>query len=144
MKRFMLAIGLFAIGLSGCTEDDLGNSLNGSWTVFSIENVTTGTIEYRTQENSWDKPISIQFDDSGVPNIISGVNTTNRISGHFSFAGPNRLSVSNLVSTYAGQPRWADEFLDAMGDQNLTFITTNDKLVISYNNETRLMTLRRD
>jgi len=142
MKRLILAIGLICI--FSCSNDDFDNSLNGSWTVFSFENLTTGTTEFKTQENSWDKEIKIQFDDTRNPKIISGTNITNQISGEFIYVGQNQVKVSDLVSTYVNQPRWADEFVIAIRDEDLTFKIINDRLVIYYDNKSKSVTLKRD
>jgi hypothetical protein len=143
MKRLHLAIGLLSIGIFSCTDGDVDNSLHGSWTVISFENLTTGTIEFKTHENSWDKDINIKFDDTASPKTISGTNITNQIFGEFSFIGQNQFEVSNLGSTDVNQPRWADEFLVALSDQDLTFKTTNDRLVIYYDNKEKRVTLKR-
>lgn len=144
MIRLIFSIGFLSIGMFSCTDDTYNNSLNGSWKVFSFQNVTTGTIEFKTQENSWNKEIKVKFDDTVNPKTISGINITNQIFGEFSYVGQNQVKVSNLGSTEANQPRWADEFLVAMLDQNLTFKITHDRLVMYYNNKTKSVTLRRD
>ena len=144
MKRLSLVIGLLLIGIFSCTNDTFDNSLNGSWTVFSFQNLTTGTTEFKTQENSWDKDIKVKFDDTVNPKTLSGTNITNQIFGEFSFVGQNQFKVSNLGSTEVNQPRWADEFLVAILDQNLSFKITSDRLVIFYNNKTKSVTLKRD
>jgi len=144
MKRLILVIGLLLIGIFSCTNDTFDNSLNGSWTVFSFQNLTTGTTEFKTQENSWDKDIKVKFDDTVNPKTLSGTNITNQIFGEFSFVGQNQFKVSNLGSTEVNQPRWADEFLVAILDQNLSFKITSDRLVIFYNNKTKSVTLKRD
>jgi len=144
MKRLILVIGLLLIGIFSCTNDTFDNSLNGSWTVFSFQNLTTGTTEFKTQENSWDKDIKVKFDDTVNPKTLSGTNITNQIFGEFSFVGQNQFKVSNLGSTEVNQPRWADEFLVAILDQSLSFKITSDRLVIFYNNKTKSVTLKRD
>lgn len=144
MKRIIFTIGLLSIGLISCTNDTFDNSLNGSWTVFSFENLTTGTTEFKTQENSWDKEINVKFDNSANPKTISGMNITNQFFGEISNTGQNQFKVSNLMSTEVGQPRWADEFIVAILDQGLTFRINNDRLVIKYDNSTKSMTLKRD
>ena len=144
MKRLILAIGFLSIGFFSCTYDSFDNSLKGSWTVFSFEKLKTGTIEFKTQENSWDKDIKIKFDDTVNPKTISGTNITNQIFGEISLSGQNQFKVSNLGSTEVNQPRWADEFIVAILDQNLTFKITNDRLVIFYDNKAKSVTLKRD
>jgi hypothetical protein len=144
MRKILLAIGVFSMVILGCTNEKVDNSLNGSWTVLSFENLTTGATEFKTQENSWDKDIKVQFHDTNNPNIISGTNITNQISGEFNYVGQNQFAVSNLASTYVGQPRWADEFVVAILDQDLTFKIADDKLVIYYDNNSKSVTLTRD
>jgi hypothetical protein len=144
MKKLVLAIGFFLIGILSCTNESFDNSLNGSWTVLSFENLAAGTTEFKTQENSWNKDIKIQFQDTENPKIISGTNITNQISGKFSYVGQNQFRVSNLGSTYVAQPKWADEFVVAILDQDLTFKITNNRLVIHYDNNSKSVTLKRD
>jgi hypothetical protein len=144
MKKLILAIGFFLMGILSCTNEASDNSLNGSWTVVSFENLTTGTTEFKNQENSWNKDIKIQFHDSKNPKIVSGTNITNQISGEFSYVGQNQFRVSNLASTYVNQPRWADGFAAAILDQGLTFKIINDRLVIHYDNNSKTVTLKRD
>jgi heat shock protein HslJ len=144
MKGLTILIGLFSIAILSCTNETFDNSLNGSWKVISFENLTTGTTEFKTQENSWDKEIKVKFDDTVNPKAISGTNITNQIFGEFSLAGQNQFKVSNLGSTEVNQPRWADEFLKAILDQNLTFKITNDRLVIYYDNKTKSVTLKKE
>ncbi len=144
MKTGILVIGLFLISVLRCTEEEFDNSLNGSWTVFSFENLVTGTTEFRNQENSWGKEIRVTFDDTVDPKTISGINTTNQIFGEFTLVGNSRFAVSNLGSTYANQPRWSDQFLKAILDPNLTFRISKDRLIISYDNRTKRVTLMRN
>jgi hypothetical protein len=144
MKKLILAIGLLSFGFLSCTDDTFDNSLNGSWTVISFKNLTTGVTEFKTEENSWDQEINITIDNTANPQTISGTNITNHIFGEFSLISQNQFQVSNLGSTDANQPRWADEFLVAILDQNLIFKITGDRLVILYANETKRVTLKRD
>jgi hypothetical protein len=144
MKNLMLAIGFFSIGVLSCTNESFDNSLNGTWTVYSFENLTTATTEYKTQENSWNKEIQVQIDETKNPKNISGTNTTNQISGELSLVAQNQFIVSNLASTKVNQPRWADEFITALLDPNLTFEVSYNKLVIYYANNTKRVTLNRN
>lgn len=144
MKKIILVILLVSIELQGCTDEISHDSLNGSWTVFSFQNLATGTTEFRTQENSWNKNITVQFDVTGNPKTISGKNTTNNISGEFNYVGENQFQVSNLQSTYVNQPRWAFEFITAITSQDLTFEIIDDTLVISYDNKSKSVALKRE
>jgi hypothetical protein len=145
MKTIFLIIGL-SIGIFSCDNDDnFDNSLNGSWTVFSFEDLTTGTTEFKTQDNSWNKDIKIQINDIGNPKTISGMNITNQIFGEFSYTAPNQFRVSEyFASTKVNQPRWADEFVIAILDPNLSFEVARDRLKILYDNNTKSVTLTRD
>jgi hypothetical protein len=144
MKRLILTIALFSIGILSCTNDSFDNSLSGSWTVYSFNDLTNGTSEFKTEENSWDKDINIRFDNTGSPKTISGTNITNQIFGELGFVGQNQFKVSNFGSTKVNQPRWADEFVVAILDQDLTFKIANDRLVIYYSNKTKSVTFKRD
>ena len=144
MKKLILAIGFFATGVLSCDNETFDDALNGTWVVFSFDDIIAGTSEFKTQENSWSKDIRIQFDETKNPKTISGTNITNQISGEFSYVGQDQFIVSNLASTDANQPRWADEFVVAILDQDLTFEIANDRLVIYYDNQTKSVTLERD
>jgi len=87
----------------------------------------------------------VQFNDIKNPNTLSGINTTNQIFGEFTYTGKNQFKVSNYFqSTKVNQPRWADEFIIAILDPDLTFEITNDKLIINYDNSSKRVTLKRD
>lgn len=145
MKRLTFAIALLSIGVLSCTNDTPDNSLNGSWTVLSFEDLTTGTTEFKTEENSWNRDINVQFNDRTSPKTISGTNISNQIEGQFSYAAQNQFIVADFfASTKVNQPRWADEFLVALLDKNLTFEITNDVLVINYDNNSKRVTLKRN
>jgi hypothetical protein len=143
MRKIILTIGLLSMSILSCTDEAFDGSLNGSWTVFSFENLITGATEFKTQENSWNMNINIQFDDTKSPKIISGTNTTNQVLGEFSYIEQNQFRVSSLMSTRVSQPKWADEFTRAIQDQDLTFKIAKNQLVIYYENNSKSMTLNR-
>lgn len=112
MKKLIFALGLLSVCMISCNTDSTnGNSLNGSWVVSSFENLTTGAIEFKTQQNSWNKDIKVRFEDASNPKTISGMNISNQIFGEFSYVGQNGFRVIKLGSTEVNQPRWADEFI---------------------------------
>jgi hypothetical protein len=141
--KHLLTLALLSIGILSCTSDKYENTLNGSWTVVSFQNLTTQTTEMKTQENSWNKEIRVTFTDTWNSKNISGINITNQIYGEFSFKAKNQIIVSNLMSTEVNQPRWADEFILALLDQNLTFKIINNRLTLYYKNKTKSVTLKR-
>ena len=144
MKRLIL-LGLLSISIFSCTDETFNNSLNGSWTVYSFEDLTTGSTEFKTEENSWNMDINVKFDESKNPKTISGKNITNQIFGEFNYTRKNQFRVNDYFeSTKVNQPRWADEFVVAILDQNLSYKITGNTLVISYNNNTKSVTLKRN
>ena len=146
MKRIVPTIAILILSncIFNCSSDTPDNSIKGSWRVYSFQNLTAGTTELKTEENSWNKDIIVQFNYNANHNTITGTNITNQISGDFMIVGQDQFKVSNLASTYINQPRWADEFLTAILDQNLNYEITNNRLVIYYDNKTKSVTLHRD
>jgi hypothetical protein len=152
MKMRIAVTVLLLVQLS-CTNDDVDISsfnddtsittLNGTWRVTSFENFTTGTAEHKTQNNSWDKDIIVTFDDTKNPRELSGTNITNKIHGKFDYVGDRQLRMSNVISTYAAQPEWADKFTEAIGGSDLTFKINSEALRIYYDNNTNSVTLTR-
>jgi choline kinase len=143
MAKFIYA-SIISIGIFSCTYNNLANHLiDGIWVVISFENLATGVIEYRTQENSWNKEIVVAFDDTRTPKTISGTTISNEISGEFIYVNQDQFKVTKLESTQIYQPRWADEFVKAIADENLTFKITDDRLVIYYANASKKVTLQR-
>lgn len=141
------------VGLLACLNDDAGRSvvhddpsitsLNGRWKVVSFEDYTQGTTEFKTQENSWDRDITITFNDTKHPHELSGSNITNTITGKFEYVSSRKFTVHSLFSTEVNQPTWADQFTDALLDADKTFKINHFSLRIFYSNNTKSVTLER-
>lgn len=141
-------------GLWSCNGDDSGirsfkddssiASLNGTWRVISFEDFTTHTAEYKTQENSWGRDIIVTFDDTINPKLFSGQVTTNAVQGEFDYIGKRQFQLHRYGSTYVGQPRWADQFGEAMLDKTNTFAINREELRIYYLSQSKSVTLVRE
>jgi hypothetical protein len=141
------------VALLGCSKDDNDpaaftddpsiTTLNGTWKVKSFEDFTLNTVEFKTQENSYGFDITVTFDDSKQPHQISGENTTNTIAGEFEYIGDRKLSISHVGSTEVAQPRWADQFIDAVLQRNLNYKINATFLRIYYDNDSKSVTLVR-
>jgi|SRR5688572_6588834 len=144
-------IGLLVLGQMSCSNDDFDiysfkddtsiTTLNGTWKVSSFEDLSTGNVEHKTQENSWDMDIIVTFDDTKNPKEISGTNISNSIRGEFDYVGQRELRVDNLLTTFVGQPNWADKFTEAILDGDLTFKINRSELRFYYDNKTKSVTL---
>jgi len=153
MKLQLTIIGLALLGQLSCSDNDIDinsfrddlsvTTLNGTWRVDSFEDITTGTIEYKTQENSWDREIIVKFDDTKSPKELSGTNISNTILGEFDYVGQRQFIMTNLSTTQVNQPGWADKFTEAIVDMNITFRVNTKQLRIYYNNQTKSVTLTR-
>ncbi len=145
MKRPIFILAFVFIVLAACNDDDATTtaSLNGTWKVVSFENHATGTVELQTQENSWNKDITISFDDTTSPGVLSGTNTLNAISGKFTYPERNSFKIDDFFTTYVNQPRWADEFLEAILDPVPVFNVDGNQLTIYYEGRLKSVTLIR-
>jgi len=112
--------------------------------VVSFDDITTNYIEYKTQENSWDKDITVTFNDNSNPNSFSGQVTTNSVEGAFDYVGVRQFNLSRYASTFVGQPVWADKFGVAMTDGDVSFKINRERLRIYYDNKTKSVTLTRE
>jgi hypothetical protein len=154
MKFQTLLISLVCIAFTSCSSDDISvdsfrddtsiESLNGTWRVVSFEDFTTGTVEEKSEQNSWNLDIIVTFDDKQLPASVSGKNTTNTIHGQFAYVGQRGLQVSNLMSTYINQPPWANQFNAAILDGDVSFGINNTQLRIYYANKTKSVTFARN
>jgi hypothetical protein len=147
-------IGLVLFGQLNCSNEDVGinsfeddssiTTLNGTWKVLSFEDISADAIEYKTQENSWDKDIVVTFNDNLNPKLVLGTVTTNSIEGEFEYIGPRQFRLSRYGTTFVGQPVWADKFGAAMVDGEIPFKINQEKLRIYYDNKTKSVTLTKE
>ena len=144
---------LLVMSIAGCskqeidihafTDDPTITTLNGNWKVRSFEDFTQNTVEFKTQENSRGLDIIITFDDSKQLYELSGQNTTNTIAAEFEYTGDRHFEISHVASTEVAQPRWADQFIDAILDGDLRYKINTTLLRIYYDNESKSVTLSR-
>ena len=126
------------------TDDPSISTLNGTWKVYCYENFATKTVEFKTQENSGGQDIIVEFDDTKDPNSFSGVKATNRFGGEFQYVSSREFKLKGVISTLAGQPKWADEFDKVIFDGiygDVTFTINNKMLCIWYFYGTKSVTL---
>ena len=147
-------IGLVLLGQLSCSNEDIDinsfnddpsiTTLNGTWKVISFEDITANNIEYKTQENSWGKDITVTFNDNLNPKLFSGKVTTNSVEGEFDYVGVRQFKLSRYGSTFVGQPVWADKFGVAMTDGDVSFKINRERLRIHYDNKTKSVTLTKE
>ena len=157
-------IGLLLLGQLSCSPDDADtfppvddasispyftddlsiSTLNGTWRVYCYENFTTHTLEFKTHENSGGQDIIVEFDDTTDPNLFSGIKTSNSFSGEFDYVSSREFKLKGVISTLAGQPKWADEFDNVIFDGlygDVTFTINDEMLCIRYFYNTKSVTL---
>ncbi|MCO6461611.1 MAG: hypothetical protein J5I59_09420 [Saprospiraceae bacterium] len=129
--------------LVGCTGESFENAINGSWKVISFMDLNTGIPEFKNSENSWNRDITIKFDAFSNPKSFRGINISNEILGKFEIIGNYRFKVSELFSTEVGQPEWADRFLNALVEHELTYQVNSNLLIFYYDNKSKAIYLKR-
>jgi len=125
-------------------DDPSISTLNGAWKVYSFENLTANTIEYKTQKNSGGQDIIVEFNDTKDPHGFSGIKTTNSFGGEFNYVGARQFKLKGVISTLAGQPAWADAFdkmIEYGINKEVTFIINDEMLRIYYGFNTKSVTL---
>jgi hypothetical protein len=124
-------------------DDPSITTLNGTWKVISFEDFTTNTVEYQTEENSWNKDIIVTFNDALIPKQLSGEVTTNSVQGEFEYVGPRQFKLNKYQSTYVGQPVWADKFGTAVTG-NVPFKINSNSLRIYCSANSKSVTLSKE
>ena len=116
-------------------DDPAITTLNGKWKVYCIENFNNHTIEYKSRENTWGQDIIVEFNDTTTPHGFTGIKTTNTFGGEFRYVGSRQFRLKGVISTLAGQPRWANEFdkfiVHGLYD-DVAFIVNDEMLRIYY------------
>ena len=166
MRPGLAIISLLLLGLFSCSNDNIDPSptpdtstpasfnddpsiatLNGTWKVYSFENLTSNTVEYKTQKNSGGQDIIVEFNDTKDPHGFSGIKTTNSFGGEFDYVSSRQFKLKGVISTLAGQPEWADEFdkLIVYGlNKEVKFIINDEMLRIYYAYNTKSVTLLKE
>ncbi|MEQ8471750.1 MAG: hypothetical protein RIC35_11215 [Marinoscillum sp.] len=151
MKKLQLDL-LILILITACSEgmdlvvinDDASiQSINGTWKVLSFENFHNNTVTYPNEENSWNKEISITFDDSSSPHQYSGRNITNSIFGEFHYTDERGFEVERMGTTYVGQPELGNLFARALLDDNIRYEINSTHLRIYFDEQMQSVTLER-
>jgi len=111
-------------------------NVNGSWIVTAYENLETGKITLKTNENSGGgMDISIKFYD----NTFCGFNTTNEIEGHYILRDTS-LKIDVYGGSKVGQPEWGNMFSDSIYSID-SFQRTNSELKLFYNHHKNCVVL---
>jgi hypothetical protein len=159
MRNFRKCMRIFfviiAIAMLGCSDDEVKHpsfdinffeddpniqSINGIWKVISFEDYSNKSVEVATEENSSGLDILVTFDDTKNPKTVSGKNTSNYVSGIFDYVSTRSLKTDGLVSTKAGQPTWADQFLSVFYNATADFIVSENRLRIYFDGKNRSVT----
>ena len=165
MRPGQLIFSLFLLGLLSCSDGDIESpptpdpsipaffnddpsisTLNGTWKVYSFENLISNTIEYKTRKNSGGQDIIVEFNDAKDPHGFTGIKTTNSFGGEFNYVSSRQFKLKGVISTLAGQPKWADEFdkFIVYGlNKEVKFIINEEMLRIYYDYDTKSATLIR-
>ncbi|HEY0741002.1 MAG TPA: hypothetical protein VGD40_06040 [Chryseosolibacter sp.] len=125
-------------------EDDPSiTTLNGTWKAISFEDYVSGTVETKTQENSWGEDIVLTFDDTTSPGAVRGKITTNAIEATFQYKGARQIHFEDYFTTYVGQPKWADYFKEVILDEQVAFEINNVYLRIFSSDKSKSVTMLR-
>jgi hypothetical protein len=128
----------------GCFEDHFkdgaaNTTLAGTWKVIAYEDLANNTRIVKDSANSWgglDVILTFEADR------ISGKNTTNQVSGRFSYKGTREISVLEYGGTEIGEPAWGQMFGEAVF--KFQTFTINDRfLTFFYNNGQNSVTLEK-
>ena len=87
MKRAIALLVIIGLVL-GCTYDDISKvTLHGRWTVVALKDLASGTVEYKTEENTYGGEIWVSFNDRSNPREYDGKNISNSFFGSFTYVG---------------------------------------------------------
>jgi hypothetical protein len=128
------------ICLPGSGKDNPAiTSINGTWKVIAYEDLASNTAILKDSANSWGGlDVVLTFEG----NRISGQNTTNQVSGRFSYKGTRGISVEEYGGTEIGEPQWGRMFGDAVFKFQ-TFTINERHLTFYYNNGNNLVRLEK-
>jgi hypothetical protein len=114
-------------------------SINGTWKVIAYEDRVNNTRILKDSANSWGGlDVVLTFEG----NRISGKNTTNQVSGRFSYKGTREISVQEYGGTEISEPKWGMMFGEAVFKFQ-TFTISEQHLTFCYNNGQNSVTLEK-
>src|SRR5688500_5312415 len=120
MRPRLVIVSLLLLGQLSCSDGDIDisptpdppmpapasfnddpsiSTLNGTWKVYSFENLTANTIEYKTLKNSGGQDVIVEFNDTKDPHGFSGIKTTNSFGGEFNYVGARQFKLKGVIST---------------------------------------------
>jgi hypothetical protein len=142
-QKFFSWLFLLALLVSGaCTPDAIScfdeipadqttdAGLAGTWKVIAYEDLASNTRTVKDSANSWGGlDVLLTFEE----NRISGKNTTNQVSGTFSYKGTREIQIQQFGGTEIGEPEWGRLFTRAV--YQLKTFTIKDRLLTFYYND---------
>ncbi len=144
MNRAIVLIVIIGLMLS-CTYDDISKvTLQGTWTAVALKDLANGTIEYKTQANSYNGELWISFDDRSNPREYEGKKISNSFGGSYTYAGQQKISIlDGFVTEVGGNPPWELQFDRVFYQTEIPYTIQNDSLMIYYSNGTKAFVFQR-
>lgn len=144
MNRAIVLLVIIGLMLS-CTYDDISKvTLHGTWTVVALKDLASGTVEYKTEENTYGGEIWVSFNDRSNPREYDGKNISNSFFGSYTYVGQQKMKVLQGGMTEVGHnPPWELLFNRAFYQAEVPFVISNDTLKIYYANNTKAFLLKR-
>jgi len=153
MRLLTIIVALVTLPMPGCLEDSFDvngfrddpsvASLNGKWKVISFEDYSKRTVEFKTQDNSWNGDICVTFDDTVDPKWFAGGIITNHVFGEFDYLGDRHFRLRRLGTTFVGEPAWGDKFRKAVCGERVKFKINAQRLRLYFDNNRQSVTLAR-
>ncbi|MFY8036740.1 MAG: hypothetical protein ACOVMQ_06210 [Cyclobacteriaceae bacterium] len=146
MKRSSVAILIVAL-LACCAQDESSKVilLHGTWTAVALKDLASGTIEYKSQANTFNGELWIDFDDYANPPKFSGLMIVNSFAGYYNYVGGQKLKRLEGVSlTEVGNnPPWELQFNRVLYQAEIPFAIQNDSLMMYYSNGTKAFVFKK-
>ncbi len=144
MKRAIALLVIIGLVL-GCTYDDISKvTLHGTWTVVALRDLASGTVEYKTEENTYGGEIWVSFNDRSNPRKYDGKNISNSFFGSYMYVGQQKMKVLDGGRTeVGGNPPWEKLFNQAFYQAEVPFAIEQDSLTIYFSNRTKAFVLKR-
>ncbi len=140
MKRSSVAILIVAL-MASCSQDEGSKVilLHGTWTAVALKDLTSGTIEYKSQPNSFNGEFWISFDDYVNPPMFRGRKIQNSFSGYYNYVGGQKLKrlEGGGSSEVGNNPPWELQFNRVLYQAEIPFAIQNDSLMMYYSNGTK-------
>lgn len=141
MKRAIALLVIIGFG----TYDDISKvTLHGTWTVVALQDLASGTVEYKTEENTYGGEIWVSFNDRSNPREYDGKNISNSFFGSYTYVGQQKMKVLDGGRTeVGGNPPWEFLFNRAFYQSEVPFEIQQDSLTIYFSDRTKAFVLKR-